>query len=152
MAEQCPVCGSTAPPAYHQLYTHVYNCPRCGLWSLNMVHSGLTMMLTTKLGNWDEKSVHLRSPLSHIIRRQQREDGGWVQVPLELESWHLELPLPSPQEQLDRLIIAVGDSQPSSAKSRASQRLVCQHSLGQGRQSQNAGLGWLLAQQNKSIA
>jgi hypothetical protein len=149
MAEQCPVCGSTAPPPGHSLYTHVYNCPRCGLWGLTLVHSGLTMMLTTKLGDWDEKSVHLRSHLSHIIRRQQRDDGGWVQVPLELESWHLELALPSPKEQLDRLIIAIGDNQPSGAESARVSADALSAFIGTKitRQSPNAGLGWLLTQQ-----
>jgi hypothetical protein len=128
---------------------HVYNCPRCGLWGLNLVHSALTNMLTAKLGNWDEKSIHLRSHLSHIIRRQQRDDGGWVQVPLELETWHLELPLPSPQEQLDRLIIAVGDNQPSSAESARIPPDAVSAFIGTKitRQSPNAGLGWLLGQQ-----
>jgi hypothetical protein len=36
-------------------------------------------------------------------------------MPLDLESWHLEEPLPSPSEQLDQLIILVGDNQPSPA-------------------------------------
>jgi hypothetical protein len=149
MAEQCPICGSSVAAPSHQLYTHLYNCPRCGLWGLNLVHSGLTNMLRTKLGDWDETSVHLRSHLSHIIRCQQRNDGGWVQVPLDLETWNLELPLPSPQEQLERLIIAVGDNQPSHAESARMSADALSALIGTKitRQSPNAGLGWLLEQQ-----
>ena len=37
----------------------------------------ITNSLQNKLGNWDERSVHLRSRLSHIIQRQQRGDFAY---------------------------------------------------------------------------
>jgi hypothetical protein len=146
MLEECLVCGSAITPSAHQRFMHTYNCPRCGPWSLNLVHPDL---LTVKLGNWDQTSIHLRSHLSHIIRRQQRSDAGWVQVPLELEIWHLELPLPSSQEQLDRLIVAVGDNQPSNAQIASIPADALSAFIGTKitRPASNAGLLWLLTQQ-----
>ena len=152
MAEECPVCGSAIEPPSHQMFAHVYNCPRCGPWGLKLVHNGVANFLNAKLGNWDQTSIHLRSHLSHIIRRQQRNDAAWVQVPLELESWHLELPLPSPQEQLDRVIIVLGDSQPSSAESARlpADALSAQIGTRITRQRPNAGLDWLLTQRDRA--
>jgi hypothetical protein len=87
--------------------------------------------------------------LSHIIRRQQRTDAGWVQVPLDLETWHLELPLPSPLEQLERLIVAVGDHQPSHAEPAPMSTDALSALIGTTitPKSPNAGLEWLLEQQ-----
>ena len=87
--------------------------------------------------------------LSHIIRRQQRTDASWVQVPLDLETWHLELPLPSPLEQLERLIVTVGDSQPSHAEAAPMPADALSALIGTmiTRKSPHAGLGWLLEQQ-----
>jgi hypothetical protein len=110
----------------------------------------LTNLLQGKLGNWDTRSVHLRSRLSHIIRRQQRSDGAYVQIPLDgnLEAWHLEESLPSPSEQLDQLILSIGDYQPSPAESAhlAASALSAEIGAYITRKSPNADLGWLLAQ------
>jgi len=84
------------------------------------------------------------------VRRQQRVDGGWVQIPLDgLESWHLEEPLPAPADQLDQLIIAIGDSQPSSAESAPLPAPLISAWIGASitRHSPNAGLGWILEQE-----
>ena len=63
-------------------------------------------MLEGKLGNWDQRSIHLRSRLSHLVRRQLSNNGGMVLVSLDIiETWRLEDPLPSPSEQLDELVL-----------------------------------------------
>lgn len=105
-------------------------------------------MLQAKLGDWDDASVHRRSRLSHIVRRQQRPDAGWVEVPINLEVWHLEEPLPSPSEQLDQLIIFVGDSQPSAAESApvSPYRICAWIGARIKRGTPDNGFGWLVAQ------
>ena len=84
-------------------------------------------------------------------------------MPLDLESWHLEEPLPSPSEQLDQLIILVGDNQPSPAEWAALEAPVIAAWIGaiitppsfdagwiaalSTQSSSEAGLDWLLEQQ-----
>jgi nucleoside 2-deoxyribosyltransferase len=130
----------------------VYSCPRCGNWGLARLTADITNSLQNKLGDWDAKSVHLRSRLSHMIRRQQRPDMGYVQMPIagDFETWHLEEALPAPSEQLDLLIVAVGDYQPSAAESTKMSADALSAEIGAmiTRQSPNAGLGWLLDQPN----
>jgi len=78
-------------------------------------------LLANKLGAWDRASTHRRSRLSHLIKRQQSRDEDAVWVPVqELESWRPEDPLPSPSQQLDELILWIGDRQPSPAEAATS--------------------------------
>jgi hypothetical protein len=101
-----------------------------------------------KLGNWDQRSTHRRSRLSHLIRRQQPARGGAVQVPLDkLETWRLEDPLPSPSQQFDELILLIGDHQPSPAEAAPLQAHFVSAWIGCTiTRSLNVGLGWLLQQ------
>jgi hypothetical protein len=107
-------------------------------------------LLQGRLGDWDVNSIHVRSRLSHIIRRQQRSDGAYVQLPLDgnFEAWHLDESLPSPSEQLDQLIISIGDYQPSTAESAHLSPFALSAEIGTAitRGSSNASLGWLLEQ------
>jgi hypothetical protein len=62
------------------------------------------------------KSVHRRSRLSHLVRQQQRPDFMGVGVPLDrLDAWNLDDPLPTPAQQLDNLILWIGQRQVSPA-------------------------------------
>jgi hypothetical protein len=71
--------------------------------------------LKAKLGDWDAKSINLRSRLSHRVRRQQRNDNGWIDIPIRHhESLHIEGTTPTPSEQLDDLIMLAGQNQPSA--------------------------------------
>jgi hypothetical protein len=147
---ECLIC-STPNVSLNQIAgIAVYSCPRCGNWGLARLTADLTNSLQGKLGDWNNQSVHLRSRLSHLIRRQQRRDVGYVQMPLDgsLETWRLEDPLPMPSEQLDDLVITVGDNQPSSAESARlpADALSAQIGATITRQSPNAGLAWLLGQ------
>ena len=145
---ECPICASSVQQPKQDHFFSGYDCPRCGRWSLPADSAGAVDLLRGKLGDWDAFSIHLRSHLSHIVRRQQRNDGGWVQVPLDLETWHLEQPLPNPAEQLDRLVIAIGDHQPSAAESTQISADELSATIGATitRKSNNAGLGWILEQ------
>jgi hypothetical protein len=86
------------------------------------------------------------------VRRQQRElvPGRWVPLPPDnFKSWHLEEPLPSPSEQLDQLIILVGENQSSPAESAALKPPVISAWIGATitHPASEAGLSWLLEQQ-----
>lgn len=110
----------------------------------------LTNLLQSKLGAWDDLSVHRRSRLSHIIRRQQRRDSAYVQMPLHggLEDWRLDDPLPPPAEQLDYLVLAIGNQQPSAAEITRQSVDALSAEIGAtiNKASPSAGLKWLLDQ------
>jgi len=79
--------------------------------------------------------------------------GRWVKLPWDnLESWHLEEPLPSPSEQLDQIVIWLGENQPSPAESAALKAPAISAWIGAAitRGSPEAGLGWLLEQEKTS--
>jgi len=147
---ECLICATQNVPSQQIAHDTVYTCPRCGPWGMARLTAQITNSLQSKLGNWDEPSVHRRSRLSHIIRRQQRRYAGYVQMPLDgsIEDWRLDDPLPTPAEQLDYLVVAVGDYQPSPAESARQSADALSAEIGATitRSTPNAGLGWLLEQ------
>lgn len=146
----CFICAAQNVHSQQIAHDTVYGCQRCGRWGMALLTAQITNSLQSKLGDWDEQSVHRRSRLSHIIRRQQRKDGGYVQMPLDgsIEDWRLDDPLPTPAEQLDYLIIAIGDHQPSPAESARQSPAALSAEIGATitKSTPNAGLGWLLDQ------
>jgi hypothetical protein len=148
---ECPVCSSPSrgQPRTNGNWTG-FDCPRCGFWSID--DSDVTASrLTFQIGEWDAQGVHRRSRLSHILRRRQPADSpSWIAIPLHaLESWHLEEPLPTPSEQLDQLIILVGDNQPSPAQSASLNVLSISAWIGATitRTESFADLRWLVEQE-----
>jgi hypothetical protein len=111
-------------------------------------------LLNGKLGDWDRPSTHRRSRLSHLIRRQQPASGGAVQIPLDkLETWRLEDPLPSPSEQLDQLVLLVGDHQPSAVQPAVLPLDFVSAWIGTGSRGNHRTLclpGWLISPQRNS--
>jgi hypothetical protein len=78
-----------------------YECPRCGQF-----------ILPDRYGQFPEFSERQRALLSYTLRRMQRDHAP----PPEVSESILpkpEDPLPSPAEQANRLIIWIGDHQPS---------------------------------------
>lgn len=153
---ECLICAISNVQTQQVVHNTVCSCPRCGRWSIALLTAQITNSLQTTLGNWDQRSIHLRSRFSHIVRRQQRSDLAYFQIPFDgdLESLRLEDPLPTPSEQLELLIRAVGDHQPSAAEAAKISADALSAGIGTTitRQSANAGLGWLLAQsQTKSL-
>jgi hypothetical protein len=147
---ECPICGtSSANAGDFQGLTQV-ECRRCGSWLLRGVSPQVAFrMLEGKLGNWDQRSIHLRSRLSHLVRRQQPNNGSMVLVSLDdIETWRLEDPLPSPSEQLDELVLLTGDYQPSPAEPAkfTPERVSAWIGNTITRNLADAGLGWLLIQ------
>ena len=94
------------------------DCPRCGPWLLvPNLGSYPPFRLEDVLGDWDRRSIHRRSRLSHIVRCQQRNDGRMVDVPVHrLPDLRLDDPLPKLAEQMERLLLWLADQQPSYAE------------------------------------
>ncbi len=144
---ECLICSSPIPAPKEDVNWRGYDCPRCGRWAIR------GSFLEGQLGIWDDATTtHLRSRLSHIVRRQQRNegnDGRWVDLPSRLEAWHLDEPLPKPSEQLDSLILWIGDHQFSAAELALVSVLAASAQIGVSitRSSPGAGLGWLLEQE-----
>jgi hypothetical protein len=113
----CPICETTSAQVTNGYGYDVVECPRCGRWKLDGFLSpnainGLQYVLN-KGGN----GRRLSSNLSHLIRRNQPPNGGIFQINIDtMETWRLEDPLPKPSQQLDELILLVGDTQPSAAE------------------------------------
>lgn len=110
----CPVCASSADSNTQRDWIE-FSCVRCGQFR---VIPGNEENLQSYLGNWtDTSSIHKRSHLSYVIRRQQSPNGTPAQIFIhELAIMHLEDALPSPSEQADRLILWIGDHQQSQAE------------------------------------
>jgi len=127
-----------------------FECPRCGRWAIKSDSSGLELTIARKIEN-HERSLHLRSRLSHILQRQQANvrDYRWAEFsPSDLDSWRLEEPLPSPVEQLDELVIWIGQHQQSSAESARAKLPGLSAWIGASitKPASDSGVGWLLDQ------
>lgn len=83
-----------------------YNCDRCGKFVLcGPLANGLSNSYFT---------LRRRAVMSHRLRCMQPTDGRFVLVlENELPTFQLDGSLPSPAEQVDRLILWIGDNQPS---------------------------------------
>jgi predicted RNA-binding Zn-ribbon protein involved in translation (DUF1610 family) len=146
---ECPICSSPVRSHKEGSDWSVFDCPRCGRWQIDRDSSGITLLLARKIGReWDAQAVHRRTRLSHILRRQQPADQfeRAIMPSGNLESWHLDEPLPTPTEQLDNLILWLGKHQPSIAESATISVPEISAWIGVSitRSSPDAGLGWLL--------
>ena len=151
---ECPICSSPVQDAREGISPDwsTFDCPRCGRWQIDRDFSGITLLLANKIGReWDAQAVRRRSRLSYILRRQQPADKfERVIMPSgNLDSWHLDEPLPTPSEQLDNLILWLGKHQPSIADSAAISVPAVSAWIGVSitRSSPEAGLGWLLSEE-----
>jgi hypothetical protein len=141
----CEICSSAAQTT-EDLRWKGFDCPRCGRWgrSDSLVRSLLQL-------DWaDPAGVHARSRLSHVVRRRQAqlELSRWAELPPQLESWNLMERLPTPAEQLDNLVLWIGERQRSFAESAILAAPAAAAWIGTRivKGSAEAGLGWLLEQ------
>ena|ERR1035441_3657354 len=108
----CPICSEPLEqePDLRVYYPDIYfSCLRCGKF---LIDGDLFGELSDHLSG-----QHRRSVLSHHIRCMFQAGGKTVSVRRkDLTAWHLDDPLPSPAEQLDRLILWIADHQPSPAE------------------------------------
>jgi hypothetical protein len=148
---ECPICFSPVQPPKETTDWSGYDCPRCGRWSVGLDASGIEFMMAREIGEWDAgaEAVRRRSRLSHIYRRQQTgEKNRWVEIPAA--NWRSRFldsePLPTPSQQLDNLILWLGEHQPSIAESTLISVPAVSAWIGASitRFTPGAALGWLL--------
>ncbi len=145
--QDCRVCGTHLNDAQDIGGSIVFDCPRCGRWQTIPAPPNFYGPATLRevLGS----SLHRRSRASHVIRRQQRDDGGQVGVPIaELTSWGLDDPLPSPTAQIDSLVLWLGRHQQSAPEQVAIDRPLTEAWLGCAivPDDEGAALNWLVSQ------
>jgi len=107
--------------------------------------------MSRELGDWNAISIRVRSQLSHIIRSHNAPaPGRWINIPTDLKAWHLNDPLPTPSNQIDNLILAVGDAQPSSGESATMHVTSLAALIGTAitKNHSEGALGWLLEQED----
>lgn len=108
----CPVCGNNSCSS-HLSQVEIppgkqYDCPRCGQFTLcGTLADGFPGTFL---------DGHRRAVLSYRLRTMQGSKSVSL-VADELQSLRLDDPLPSPPEQVDRLVIWVGDHQCSPGRS-----------------------------------
>jgi hypothetical protein len=97
----------------------------------------------------DEKPIR-RSLMSHTLRRMQRPEAKQFYIILsdELPTYWRSEQLPTPQQQLDALILWIGANQRASFENAETTASVLAAHLGMhiSQQGDGGGLGWLLGQ------
>lgn len=106
MNESCPVCKSELKNKYAQGERYFFECPRCGPYSLSYEakHD-----LARYLDRDDTAPARLSYALYRMTKRQQ---GAMVTNDL-LENILKNMELPRPHEQLENLVLWLGENQPS---------------------------------------
>lgn len=109
----CPVCTNATcikKPVEHRSDGILFNCcPRCGSFVLH--GAALNYLQQQIVANRIDRSV-----LSHHLQRGQRPDGSPVELfEDDLNAYIDDHSLPSPQEQLNNLILLIGKAQPDPA-------------------------------------
>jgi hypothetical protein len=95
-------------------------------------------------------TLEQRSVLSHRLRCQQRADLKPVQIfESDFPSLALDEPLPKPAEQIDRLVIWIGEHQPSASEPATATGLEVSAWMGAAivRHNSSRGLSWILDQE-----
>ncbi len=106
MMTECPVCNSVLKQFENRGDRLFFECPRCGPYSLSWEASQDLNYYLSKAVNNDAKLSHV---LYHMSKREQ-----WALVTTGLLQNILDSSeLPRPQEQLENLILWLGETQPS---------------------------------------
>jgi hypothetical protein len=94
----CPVCKISGASAEEWDAKNQWRvkCPGCGLFEI-------------PVGVGEKLDDHLRPRLSHAIRLRQQTNGGFVPITRDLAKRLIEERLPSLREQMDGLLMFVGD-------------------------------------------
>jgi len=118
---ECPICGSPVQQPKVAVDFSGFDCPRCGRWSIALDESGITSHMVRVIDHGEAWNLRRRSRLSHVLRNNQQDDKyRWTQIPNKyIDIWRIDEPLPAPPEQLDRLIVFVGDKQHSPSEAAA---------------------------------
>lgn len=104
--EQCPVCKAEAKNVDRRDDRYLYDCARCGPYSISGSADAM-------LPSWLDRHPHNPAILSHVLCRMTRREQ-WAQLsgPL-LQAILAENRLPTPREQLNNLIMWLGEVQDS---------------------------------------
>ena len=149
MAE-CPICESVVVAPVVDTSFSGFNCPRCGRWSLDIGSESVSAIIAEAAGEWDVKGVHRRSVLSHKLRTNQPTSRSrWAQLfARDWKNWHLDEDLPTPAEQVDRLISLAGSSQLSLHEDATFETEFASAWIGAAieRKNRRGALLWLFAQ------
>lgn len=109
MTNPCPVCKTELRKTESRGDRYFYDCPRCGPFSLS---GTVQTMIQGQLEQYKDGSAKLSHALYRMTRRQQ-----WAMVTSDLlENILVQTELPRPQEQLENLILWLGESQPSMGR------------------------------------
>lgn len=103
---ECPICISHLKNSKERDGRKYYECPRCGPYSLSF---DAEIDLEGFLKRYENCSARLSHALYHMTKRKQ-----WALITSALLKNILEnTELPRPQEQLENLILWVGEAQPN---------------------------------------
>ncbi|WP_296599683.1 hypothetical protein [Phenylobacterium sp.] len=141
----CTICG-TALTSEPDPVAHVKDCPRCGRWQF-LAPKKTQRSYQEALSGYANQEL-ARTNLSHKVRRMGRE-GMHVGVPIDdLPAWGLNDPLPRPMQQVDDLILYVGQQLPTAAHQVPVDDLLMCAWLGTtiSERDPAVGLKWLLNQ------
>ena len=140
---ECPICFEqlrAEPDRRTQFPNVAHDCPRCGQFVLRSD-------LSNGIGEYSTQ--HRRSVLSHRLRCIFQPEQRFVFIGLSnLISMQLDDPLPPPAEQADRLVVWIGDHQPSPAEVAKASLSATSAWIGAAitRYGPHDGLFWLLNQ------
>ena len=113
----CLVCLSSNVAGNASVALTNFDCPRCGRWALTAEESDFALFFGRKYSG--DIPLPTRSWLSHKLRRQTASmpNGRFASVSIaDLDSWSKGARILSPAEQVDELILWIGDNQPSPAE------------------------------------
>jgi hypothetical protein len=150
---QCAICGNSVPNPSQSVNFAGFDCARCGRWSICVESHSVAEHLNRLVGEWEPAALRRRSKISHLLRRQQTRlpsSSRWIELAIpDIERvTATDGPLPSPPDQLDSLVLLVGDNQPSIGQSAELNAPSVSAWIGSAitRPPSDAELGWLLEQ------
>lgn len=105
---RCPVCAQELRKEAEKHQRKIYfECPRCGCYAL-------TDEAHTDLGYWIRQyEKNGRAVLSHVISQMSARDQWPLITTFLIQDILKNISLPKPSEQLDRLVLWLGDRLPS---------------------------------------
>ncbi len=107
---QCLICSSALKNSHAQGNRYFFECPRCGSYSMS---STVQATITGHLEKVSEGPARLSHALYRMTKQQQ-----WALLTSEVLQNILDnTELPRPQEQLENLILWLGESQPNMGAS-----------------------------------
>lgn len=134
---RCPVCGENCEAKSESGFSR-YKCVRCGTFVIS----------NELLDRIDNLSLQQKAIFSHRLRRAQHPRNDLFIGDHNFDDWCAVESLPTAAERLDRLVILIGDNQPSPAESASIS--VSEAAAWIGMEiipgSLAAALGWLLEQ------